>query len=142
MRYLMLYAIAIFLTSCSSNSYKRQRFTYSPSEKQIWIDSYKYEVYFGCINEGLENDSLRIILKSRDLYSKNAEIDFKVIDDARRYGKYIIKQMPDANIKIDNDQQHLRDNNFISYNCLVYYASLQLDSIANIAYKDYIKSKN
>lgn len=47
--------------------------------------------------------------------------------------------MPKANIKIDKGEEYLRNKNFISYDCLVYYASLELDSIANIAYKEYLK---
>lgn len=47
--------------------------------------------------------------------------------------------MPKANIKIEKGEEHLKNKNFISYNCLVYYASRELDSIAEIEYIEFVK---
>ena len=129
----------LMLISC--NTYKRDSFSYTQNKKQSWIDSYKYEVFYGCIKEGLENDSLRIILKDKDLFNPTLDLDFKTIEDARLYGKNIIKKMPKANIKIDIGEEYLKNKNFISYNCLRYYASKELDSIANKAYDEKEKIK-
>ncbi|MFA5556034.1 MAG: hypothetical protein WCY06_05850 [Flavobacteriaceae bacterium] len=137
--FIIMFISSLFFFSC--NSYKRERFTYYEQEKKIWINSYKYQVFYGCIERGIGNDSLRIILKNKDLFSKNSNVNFFIIDQAREYGKRIIEEMPDANIKIDKGEEYLRNKNFISYNCLVYYASRELDSIANNAYKQYIENK-
>jgi hypothetical protein len=133
--------ILLSLIACKSG-YKRAKFDYNQSEKQIWIDSYKYEVFYGCIKEGIGNDSLRIILDNKDLFNKNSDMPFPTIDEARVHGKEIIMNMPKAYIKIDNDQEDLKHKNFISYNCLVYYASRDLDSIAKAEYKKYLKERN
>ena len=132
--------MSLFIFSC--DSYKKEKFTYNEQQKEIWINSYKYEVFYGCIEEGIGNDSLRIILKNKDLFNKNSEVDFIVTNQARAYGKRIIEQMPSAGIKIDKGEEHLKDKNFISYNCLLYYSSRELDSIAKKAYIEYTeKSK-
>ena len=60
----------------SCNTFKRERFKYIQDEKQSWINSYKYEAFYECINEGLENDSLKIILSNKDLFAPNLNIDF------------------------------------------------------------------
>lgn len=80
-------------------------------------------------------------MNNKDLFSKNSGVNFSTIDQAREYGKKIIQQMPEAYIKIDKGEEYLRDKNFISYNCLVYYASRELDSIANSVYKEYVGGK-
>lgn len=138
--FISILVMSLFIFSC--DSYKREKFTYNEQQKEIWINSYKYEVFYGCIEEGIGNDSLRIILKNKDLFSKNSEVDFMVTNQARALGKRIIEQMPSAGIKIDKGEEHLKVKNFISYNCLVYYSSRELDSIAKKAFIEYTaKSK-
>ncbi|MES2487935.1 MAG: hypothetical protein V4581_18555 [Bacteroidota bacterium] len=129
---------AIILASCNT-TYKRELFTYNQNEKQIWIDSYKYEVFYGCMKEGLGNDSLRIVLQNKDLFNKNANADLALSEEARELGKKVINQMPKPYIKIDKGDEALMDKNFLSYYCLQYYASRQLDSIANAEYAKYTK---
>ena len=59
--------VLILFVSCNTN--KRDRFSYNDETiKEAWITAYKYEVFYGCIKEGLGNDSLRIILKGK-IYS-------------------------------------------------------------------------
>ncbi|RZJ66559.1 MAG: hypothetical protein EOO50_09305 [Flavobacterium sp.] len=123
------------------NTYKRENFTYNQNEKQLWINSYKYEVFYGCIKEGLQNDSLRVILKNRDLFNPNLELDFSTIDQARQIGKEIVDNLPTPFIKIDQGDENLEGNKFISFACLNYYASKELDSIARIEYDMHKKKK-
>lgn len=120
---------------CSCGTVKRDRFAYSGGEKETWINSYKYEAFYGCMQAGLGNDSLKIILQSKDLFRPTMDIDFTTIDEARLLGKAIITNMPAAHIKIDKGEEALRKKNFISYACLNYYASRELDSIARKKYK-------
>ncbi|UPQ80063.1 hypothetical protein M0M57_04325 [Flavobacterium azooxidireducens] len=127
--------ILVILLTCSCSSNKRDSFSYDYKSKDFWINSYKYEVFYGCIKEGLVNDSLRIILKDKDLFNPNSDLDFLTIDNAREKGKKIIRDMPDVYIKIDSGEEKLKTKNFILFNCLNYYKSKELDSIANNAYK-------
>ena len=133
MKYIII--LSVFCTlSCTVQ--KRDSFSYAETNtKTQWINSFKYEVFYGCIKEGIGNDSLRIILQKKDLFNPNAEVDFVVNDKARSLGKGIIENMPKPYIKIDKGEEDLKNKNFISSNCLKYYASKELDSIAEAEYK-------
>jgi hypothetical protein len=134
MKYInLIFFIIVLPVSCKTQ--QRDKFNYKLDEKQAWINAYKYEVFYGCIKEGIGNDSLRIILGKKDLFSPYPDMDFSTIDDARKLGKQIIEKMPDAYIKIDKGEEHLKEKNFISNTCLMYYASRELDSIAKSEYK-------
>jgi hypothetical protein len=133
MKKLILISLLV-LVSCKTTQ-QREHFTYSPTEKQVWIDSYKYDVFYGCIKEGAGNDSLRLILQQKDLFNRNVNVDLAISKQARELGAKIIREMPEPIIKIDKGEEYLKDKNFISYNCLVYYASRELDSIAHTEYE-------
>lgn len=139
MKNIFLICVFLFLNSCKTNSLK-QKFNYEEkNSKELWINSYKYEVFYGCIKEGLGNDSLRIILKDKDLFNKSLELEFNTIDNARQLGSYIVVNMPKPFIKFENEND--LNKNFISYNCLKYYASRELDSIANIEFIKTLKKQ-
>lgn len=130
---ILFFFIVVMTISCKTAP--RNKFSYKLDEKQSWINAYKYEAFYGCIKEGIGNDSLRIILEKKDLFNLNSDMDFSTIDNARKLGKKIIKNMPNAYIKIDKGEEHLKDKNFISNTCLMYYASRELDSVAESEYK-------
>ena len=133
-----LFFIVLLFLSCRPTNI-RESFSYEEDDlKRNWINSYKYEVFYGCIKQGLGNDSLRIILSKNDLFNKSLELEFKTIDSARNLGYKLIQNMPTPFIKIDENSTN---KNFISYNCLKYYASRELDSIAIAEYKKF-KKKN
>lgn len=119
----------------SCNTFKRERFKYIQDEKQSWINSYKYEAFYECINEGLENDSLKIILSNKDLFAPNLNIDFSTTEEARQCGRNIAKKIPKPFIKIDKGEEKLINKKFISFSCLNYFASRELDSIAKSQYE-------
>lgn len=137
MKKIILYLSAfVFIISCST--YRREKFSYTP--KTPWINSYKSEVFYACMKEGLRNDSLHITLKNRDLFNAYSGIDFLSIDKARELGKEIILNMPPTPyIKIDKGEEYLMKKNFISVRCLEFYASRELDSIAKKEYKEKLK---
>lgn len=130
----------LFLYSCSSN--KREKFSYKNTDKEFWINSYKTEVFLSCLNEGINNDSIIKILSRKDLLNMNENIFKDEIDSARFIGKNIAKNIPKPFIKIDTDEYNLLEKKFISYNCLKYYASTELDSIAKKAYEKHLKFNN
>lgn len=135
MKTFVFFIVLALIASCTS--YKRERFSYPNSEKDTWINSYKYEAFYGCIREGLGNDSLRIILSNKDLFRPNMDMDFVTVDKARAFGKVIAKAMPPPVIKVDRGEEELRNRNFISYSCLNYFASRELDSVARKEYEIY-----
>jgi hypothetical protein len=126
--------ICSLIFSCKTK-YVKENFEYEEkTPKELWINSYKYEVFYGCIKYGIGSDSLRLILQNKDLFNKSLELDFNTIDNARKLGSQISAKMPFPYIKIDIDDKEIKNKNFISYNCLKYYASRELDSIANVEY--------
>jgi hypothetical protein len=140
MRKIFLMGLVIIFLSCST--YKRDKFEYRNNDKKVWINTFKSEVFYSCIKEGIKNDSLHKILENKDLFNIYDGFEINSTDFAREIGKKIILNMPKAYIKIDNDEEALLNKNFISYNCLNYYASKELDSIANIEYKKHLKGVN
>ncbi|HQV35275.1 MAG TPA: hypothetical protein P5335_11710 [Flavobacterium sp.] len=133
-----LFFIFFILISCNSIHVKDGFLYEENNSKEIWINSYKYEVFYECIKQGIGNDSLRIILKNKDLFNKSQELEFNTIDSARILGHKIIINLPEPYIKIDEGSIN---KNYISYNCLKYYASKELDEIAMIEYKKHFSKK-
>ncbi|MBX2953333.1 MAG: hypothetical protein KF870_12570 [Leadbetterella sp.] len=134
--YCVIVVISLYCSSC--NLYK-DRFSYVQlkNEKQSWIDSYKYEAFYGCIKGGVGNDSLRVILRRKDLFYPNSEIGFKYIDDARARGKAVIEKTPPPYIKIDiGEEEWFEGKNYISFTCLNYYASRDLERLARRKHKE------
>lgn len=133
-----LFFIFFILISCNSIHVKDGFLYEENNSKEIWINSYKYEVFYECIKQGIGNDSIRIILKNKDLFNKSQELEFNTIDSARILGHKIIINLPEPYIKIDEGSIN---KNYISYNCLKYYASKELDEIAMIEYKKHFSKK-
>lgn len=139
--YCVTVVVSLYYSSC--NLYK-DRFSYFQfkNEKQSWIDSYKYEAFYGCTKGGVGNDSLRVILKRKDLFYPNSEIGFMYIDDARDKGKAVIEKTPPPYIKIDiGEEEWFEGKNYVSFTCLNYYASRDLERIARRKYKESRKQK-
>lgn len=126
--------ICFFICSCSIN--RRENFDYQKSNN-AWIMAYKDYVFYECLKEGIQNDTLFMIMKKRDLFNPYDEIDFSEIDSARLLGIEIIKNMPKPWHCDDCDG----NENYISANCLHYYASKDLDIEARAAYKKHIKKR-
>lgn len=134
--YILLIAVCLLL-SCSNNVHKRERFNYNTSSNP-WIVAYKDNVFYECLKEGYKNDSIYNLMLQKDLFNPYNEIPFSQIDSARVLGRKIILNMPPA---IFCDDCEVTGKNYISANCLHYYASFELDSIARLEYKKYINGK-
>ena len=132
-----IFLITICASIFSCNSYKRQKFEYRNNDPNVWINTYKTEVYFSCIKESFKSDSLIQLMDKKDLFNLYDGFDILAIDNARHNGREVVKNMPLANIKIDADEFYLKSKNYYSYNCLNYYASKELDSIAHLQYNKY-----
>lgn len=135
----LLVVLAIGFLSC--NSYKKN-YIYIQNEghKDNWMDSYRYEAFCACVKEAIGNDSLRIILKNKDLFYPNLDIPFRYIDSARFTGKKLIASIPKPNVKIDKgDEEYFENKKYYSISCLKFYESKDLARKAKKVYNDYIK---
>lgn len=142
LKYCVVILVSIHFFSCSLH---KEKFSYPKykNENQSWIDAYKYNVFLNCVKVGIENDSLMIILKRKDLYYPGRSVlTFYYIDEARDKGREVIEKLPPPYIKIDiGDEEFYEGKNYISFTCLKYYASRDLDRTARKAYKEFVKQR-
>ncbi len=140
MKRAVIFIVFIIFSSCVS--YKRDNFKYRNEDKKVWINTFKTIAFNSCLKEGFKNDTIFKLMAEKDLLNSYDVIDdFTTIDFARGLGKQIILKMPKPHIKIDIGEEYLKNKNFISYNCLNYYASRELDSIAHSEYKKQFSKK-
>ena len=140
MKQLLFLLSTLGLISCQT-PYQRQKFSYRNADVSLWLNTFKAEAFYSCLKESYPNkDSVFGQIEKSDLLNLFEGIGTKDIDYARSLGKKIAVEMPKPFIKIDPDEEYLRTKNFISYNCLNYYASRELDSIAKAAYKEFKNS--
>lgn len=133
-----LFFIIILNFSCTT-TYKREKFYYRGEGKNHWINTFKEEVFYACLREGYKNDSIFKMMAKKDFFNFSGDnFDYEILDTAEVIGKRIIKNMPPPYVKVE-DEVDLSRKNFISANCLRYYASRELDSIARIEYKKHLK---
>lgn len=104
---------------------------------------YKDEVFYACIKEGYQNDTIFKLMGKKDFFSPLASVNIAEANNADILGKKIIQNMPKPIIPLCDDcnQKELLKMNYISSNCLNYYASKELDSIARIEYKKHLKKE-
>lgn len=104
---------------------------------------YKDEVFHACIKEGYQNDTIFKMMGKKDFFSPLAANNTNEADAADILGKKVIQNMPKPIIPHCDDcnQKELLKMNYISSNCLNYYASKELDSIARVAYKKHLESE-
>lgn len=139
MKRITIFTVFFIFSSCVS--YKLDNFQYRNDDKNVWINTFKSEVFYQCLKDGYGNDTIFKMMSKKDLFNSYDAIDFKSIDTARVLGNEIIKKMPKPFIKIDSEEEHHLSKNFISYSCLNYYASRELDSIARSEYKKQFSKK-
>lgn len=125
--------IAILLIGCYP--YKRSSYRYNQDENW-WITGFKDAVFYFCIREGYQNDSIFVLMREKDLLS-SMEMDVSIIYNQIQLGKNIGGNIPKPYRKIDNPRD--TSKKLILASCLHYYASRELDSIARVEYKKHLK---
>jgi hypothetical protein len=130
--------LMLMLLFISCSTYQRDKFSYRKEDKKYWINNFKSEVFYECLKEGYQNDTIFKLIAKKDLFNTREYFEFNLIDSAKVLGKSIIKKMPSPYINLD--EIDLKNKNFISMSCLNYYASRELDSIAKKAYKVHLKN--
>jgi len=122
--------IAIVLLGCYPN--KRSSFKYNQDENR-WITGFKDAVFYFCIREGYQNDSIFELMSTKDLLS-SMKMDLSIIYYQIQFGKNIGENIPKPYRNIDNPRDTTKK--LILAHCLHYYASRALDSIARDEYKN------
>lgn len=134
--------LTLTLMSCSSNQLSKFEYQFG---KEEWINSYKTEAFWGCFNESYKNDTLIKIISKRDFINQPEIIaDWDIFFKAHQEGKNISVNIPKPTypkFEEGNKEEFYKKNYFLA-NCLRYYASRELDSIARIEYKKHLKIKN
>ncbi|MDP5201334.1 hypothetical protein [Flavobacterium sp. DG2-3] len=144
MKNIFFFVIICFMCSC--DTYKRNKFEYHFGKKDNeWINMYKTEVFFSCINKGYNEKSIFDLIEKKDLFVPYEPIytEYNNIDTlADKVIKNITKPIyPHCDDCTEKEKNEILKKNYICATCLNYYASKELDSIAKKAYKKYLKTK-
>lgn len=125
----------ILLVSCGS-VHEREDFNYK-NVKNPWINSFKETVFIECLKQSYGNDTILTLITKKDLLNTYDGIDFSDLDNAKNLGKEVALNIPDPEYKFDD---YKIGQKYYMSSCLRYYASRELDSIAQIEYKNYLKN--
>lgn len=140
-----LIKIALVLSLLSScTSHKMSKFEYHLNKENTWINTYKTEVFWGCINESYKSDTLIKIITKKDFINQPEIIaDWDIILKANETGQKVSKEIPKPIYPKfeEGDKEAFYSKNYFLASCLNYYASRELDSIAKLEYKIYLKNQ-
>lgn len=140
-------ALLLFLIcSCSTNG--KPRFIYRndiKSQKKagqlFFSKNFRDEVFYRCLRHGY-GDKLDVeiekLMSEKDLFSINDEPSTKNDSIQDSLARKIIKDLPPPYVHIE-DENDLKNKNFIISTCLSYYESRELDSISKRLYKEKVK---
>ncbi|WP_396176901.1 hypothetical protein [Flavobacterium sp.] len=108
-------------------------------ELKFWINNYKQEVFYYCLFENYQNDSIMKMMGKEDLFNPNDYIPMPFWEKMKTLGKNAIQHMPENKYFIETEED--KKKKYISKTCLDYFASRELDSIAKNEYKIFKKMK-
>lgn len=132
MKYTTLITFLFCFCSCSKNTF--EKFNYNKSENP-WITAYKDNVFFECLKESYKNDSIFSLIEKKDALNPYDGLTLDDLNQTKKLGQDIIKNIPKPSM-CENCKD---DVNYYMSNCLHYYNSRELDSIAKRAYQEYLK---
>ncbi|MGC4129390.1 MAG: hypothetical protein QM564_07475 [Bergeyella sp.] len=131
MKNIVFIFILTIIYSCST----LESFNYNQS-KNPWENAFKDHVFFKCIKESYKNDSIIFRkLTTPDLFNPYDGISIEEIKLAEKIGKEIITKIPPPKMC----EECNKGENYYMANCLHYYKSKNLDSIAKKLYKEKMK---
>ncbi|THF51514.1 hypothetical protein E6C50_07060 [Flavobacterium supellecticarium] len=137
--------LSVFLISCSG--VKKRSFKYNQSSNP-WISTYKLHVFCTCLLEGYkidstkgyQSDTLIRYIKRRDPIVVYDELNFLALESADKLGIKIASGIPKVALPAEiYGEEESFERKFVMMNCLNYYDSKELDSIAKSWYKAYLK---
>ncbi|MGB1268675.1 MAG: hypothetical protein ACPG45_02975 [Flavobacteriaceae bacterium] len=133
----IIYATLVFLFFSCATKHERPTYRFdSKTSEHGWVVAYKQHVFYSCLKEGYQNDSIFILMRKEDSFNAY-QLGFPMIDRARLLGKKIAKDIKVPFYIAPVDPQ-LRN---ISFTCLCFYDSRELDSIARAEYYYDFKKK-
>jgi len=131
MKYITLIFFTLILNSCSSQN-KYEHFDYQ-NGPNAWINAFKDQMFFACLRESYSNDSIYKMIEKHDALNPYDGLNLESLDKAKALGKSIIKNIPPpAMCESCNNGE-----NYFMADCLHYYKSRELDSIAHTEFKKF-----
>ena len=104
-----------------------------------WIEDYKMNAFYNCLEESYRNDSIFKLIEEEDvLFQYNDNFNIVVLKSINENAKKIAKKAKEPIYKVDDYKSGQKE--FLK-NCLLYYKSKELDSIANSEYKKMLKNQ-
>lgn len=127
---LLTLLIFAFLVSCSS--YRKNKFVYN---EFTWIDQFKESVFLACIRESYKSDSIYEQMSQRDIFFANDAL-YDQLELINRLGEDFVKKIP---LPKRPCPECKKEDKYFMANCLKYYKSKELDSIAKLEYGKFLK---
>lgn len=131
-RKILAVLIVAFLVSCSS--YKKDRFVYN---EFTWTDQFKAAIFLACIKESYKGDSIYEQMGQRDIFFANDAFHGQ-LGLINELGEHFVKKIP---LPKRPCPECKKEDRYFLANCLKYYESRELDSIAKAEYKTFLKHK-
>lgn len=132
MKNIQIIFILFCFCSCSKNAY--QKFDYNNTDNP-WITAYKDNVFFSCLRESYKNENVFKLIEQKDALNPYDGLSLEDLQKSKELGTNLSANIPKP-IMCENCKEG--DNYYMS-NCLHYYISKELDSIAKKAYKNHLK---
>lgn len=138
------FLLTLFSSCCGV---KKESFRYNQSSN-LWIATYKQHVFCTCLLEGYKNDSvsgyesdtLIWYIRKKDPLVVYDELNFLALESTDVLGKKISHGIPTVVLPAEiYGEEESFERKFIMMNCLNYYDSKELDSIAKLWYKAYLR---
>lgn len=128
------FLIIIFLVcvSCSKTTYPK--FGYNVSESP-YKDAFKDQVFFACLRESYNNPELFKLIEQKDMYNPYDGLSLESRELAKRLAKELVQNIPKPVMCEDCRE----GRNYYMAVSLHYYANRELDSIADMEYKKFVK---
>lgn len=126
--------LLLFVLCCSCKSTSTlSKFDYN-HDSEAWITAFKDQMFFACLKESHPNDTIFNLISKRDAFNPYEGLGLTNSNKAKELGKKIIQNIPPPKMC-----EGCKDGkNYYMANCLHYYKSKDLDSIANSEYKKFI----
>lgn len=127
--------VILFFSSCTVNKLARFNYNNGPNP---WINAFKDRVFVKCLEHSYNNDSIFTMINKIDVYVNPYDAFYlegdriKLLDSLSHS---IPLHIPPPSGLIEG----VDGRNFYLCNCLHYYASKELDSIARKEYKNELK---
>lgn len=131
-----IFTIVIFLFFYSCKSYKYEKFDYNHSENP-WINKFKDDMFISCLKESYKNDTIFTLIDKKDALNTYDGLNPENEEFAKELEKNLIKNIPPP-LMCENCKN---GENYYMSNCLHYYKSKELDSIAQKLYQQKIKEE-